>query len=603
MHIFWVCMAAIAAAVTVTPSTDRDSHIRLQTLPQFRPPLLEVTVHDAERLGPGYLFMAPYSQLAAKQITDPAEAYITGPLIYDHNGQLIWIGSTMFPGRDAHGFRTVTYKGETMLSFIISPNEFYPEHPGGMAVLINSHYEVVDMTLPLFNEPWFNIHEYNIIDDGRSVLTLYSKPTLVDETWILDDGIAEIELATGATLFRWSSLEHIPLNASNFDLPKAGSTTDRQAWDWFHANSIDKDAAGDYLLSSRHTSSIYKISGTNGSILWTLSGNSPDIDHSNNLNFSWQHDARFLSSNATTTILSFFDNAGVGASDPSKTTGNCSRGVVLEMNTSVFPITTNLLRSYNHPNREISIARGNMQTLPNDNVFINWATKGLVSEFSSSGSLLMTAKFSDENMGTYRGYKFPFEGRPLTPPLIKSMIHGSSSAGCNTFHYISWNGATDVKSWNLWGSERNISEAFSLLAKVDKTGFETMYMTTGYIRFVFVEAVGNNGEVMARSVVITPETPKTWTDEKTCAENGICAVNMEETAIQNSSEDEDASIKSDGNHGLDFQNRVIKSSMTVIEDVPLVLIIGLLGVSLAVFGYLFMRLFRRRKRGRYQRVE
>jgi hypothetical protein len=138
----------------------------------------------------------------------------------------------MFPGRDAYDFKTVTYNGETMLSFIISPNEFYPEHPEGMAVLINSQYELVNITLPLFSTSEFNIHEYRIIDNGSSALTLYSKPTLVNETWIMDDGIAEINLNSGATLFRWSSLEHVPLNASNFDLPKADSTTERRAWDW-----------------------------------------------------------------------------------------------------------------------------------------------------------------------------------------------------------------------------------------------------------------------------------------------------------------------------------------------------------------------------------
>jgi hypothetical protein len=138
----------------------------------------------------------------------------------------------MFPGRDAYDFKTVTYKGETMLSFIVSPNEFYSEQPGGMAVLINSKYELVNMTLPLFDTPEFNIHEYRIIDNGSSVLTLYSKPVLVNETWISDDGIAEIDLISGATLFRWSSLEHVPLNASNFHLPQADSTTEKRAWDW-----------------------------------------------------------------------------------------------------------------------------------------------------------------------------------------------------------------------------------------------------------------------------------------------------------------------------------------------------------------------------------
>lgn len=138
----------------------------------------------------------------------------------------------MFPGRDAYDFRVVKYKGESMLSWIISTNEYYPDHPGGKAVLVNDKYELVNTTLPLFDTPEFNIHEYNIINDGASVLTLYSNPVLVNETWIQDDGIAEIDLSTGAILFRWSSLEHIPLSASNFHLPKAGTTSQKRPWDW-----------------------------------------------------------------------------------------------------------------------------------------------------------------------------------------------------------------------------------------------------------------------------------------------------------------------------------------------------------------------------------
>ncbi|KAH0400170.1 hypothetical protein KCU89_g5461, partial [Aureobasidium melanogenum] len=519
-------LSSITAAVTVIPSTDRETHVRFQTLPQFRPPLLNVTVNDPERLCPGFLFVAPYSQLEARQIIDPAEAYITGPMIYDHTGQLIWIGSTMFPGRDAYDFRTVKYKGETMLSFIISTNEFYPEHPEGMAVLVNSQYELVDMTLPLFDTPEFNIHEYKIIDNGSSVLTLYTKPMLVNETWIMDDGIAEIDLNTGTTLFRWSSLEHVPLDASNFHLPKAESTTEKRGWDWFHANSIDKNADGDYLLSSRHASSIYKISGSDGSILWTLSGKSPDVDHASR--FSWQHDARFRHEDQSTTIISFFDNAGVGINEESKTTGNWSRAVVVELNTSVKPMTTRVLHSYDRPDHEISIARGNMQTLPNDNVFIGWATRGLISELTQDGSPVMQAEFQDGKMSTYRSYKFNFTGRPRLPPVTKSIVYGSIPETANTFHYLSWNGATDVHSWNLYGASRNSSDNFSLLANVSKTDFETIYMTKGYIAFVYAEAVGIDGQIMGRSIPTTSEIPRSWMGT-VCTENGGCRINEEES--------------------------------------------------------------------------
>ncbi|KAH0373836.1 hypothetical protein KCU65_g134, partial [Aureobasidium melanogenum] len=593
------------AAVTVIPATDRETHVRFQTLPQFRPPLLNVTVYDSERLCPGYVFVAPYSQLEAKQITDPAEAYITGPMIYDHTGQLIWIGSTMFPGRDAYDFRTVMYRGETMLSFIVSTNEFYPEHPEGMAVLINGQYELVNMTLPLFNTSEFNIHEYKIINNGSSVLTLYTKPVLVDETWISDDGIAEIDLDTGATLFRWSSLEHVPLNASNFHLPKAGSTTEKRGWDWFHANSIDKNADGDYLLSSRHASSIYKISGKDGTIMWTLSGKSPDIDHSSGFNFSWQHDARFRYEDQTKTIISFFDNAGVGINEESKTTGNWSRAVVVELNTAVKPMTTRVLHSYDRPDHEISIARGNMQTLPNDNVFIGWASGGSISELTQDGSPVMQAQFQDGKMSTYRSYKFNFTGRPRLPPVTRSIVYGSTPKTANTFHYFSWNGATDVHSWALYGASKNSSDSFSLLANVLKTDFETMYMTKGYTAFVYVEAVDINGQIMSRSIPTSPEILHTWMGT-VCTADGVCKTVEEESPNKDPESD-----KTDTTGLVDYETGHPKTKIEhqpgttslhrVYEDKPLLLGVGLL--AMFIFAYLFIRLFKRRNTARYKHVE
>ncbi|KAK6001605.1 hypothetical protein QM012_002936 [Aureobasidium pullulans] len=589
----------------VVPSTDRETHVRFQTFPQFRPPLINATVYDPERLCPGYLFVAPYSQLEAKQITDPAEAYITGPMIYDHTGQLVWIGSTMFPGRDAYDFRTVMYKGDTMLSFIISTNEFYPEHPEGMAVLINSQYELANLTLPLFYTPEFNIHEYNIIGNGSSVLTLYTKPVLVNETWIMDDGIAEIDLNTGATLFRWSSLEHVPLTASNFHLPKPESTTEKRGWDWFHANSVDKNADGDYLLSSRHASSIYKISGVDGAILWTLSGKSPDIDHSSGFNFSWQHHARFKYEDQSTTIISFFDNAGVGINEESKTTGNWSRAVVVELNTSVRPMTTRVLHSYDRPDHEISIARGNMQTLPNNNVFIGWASRGLISELTQDGTPVMQAEFQDGKMSTYRSYKFNFTGRPHLPPVTKSVVHGSTPETANTFHYFSWNGATDVHSWNLYGASSNFSESFTLLANVLKTDFETMYMTKGYTAFIYVEAVAIDGQVMGRSIPAISEIPKTWIGAF-CAEDGVCKI-KEEDGLSNKESENDKTVVGSEDDGSDRSQTKIgyqpgtTSIHRAYEDKSLLLGVGLLVVC--ILAYLFIRLFKRRNTARYRHVE
>lgn len=39
-------------------------------------------------------------------------------------------------------------------------------------------------------------------------------------------------------------------------------------WDYFHINSVDKDAGGNYLISARDACAIHKINGTDGEIIW-----------------------------------------------------------------------------------------------------------------------------------------------------------------------------------------------------------------------------------------------------------------------------------------------------------------------------------------------
>ncbi|THZ06079.1 hypothetical protein D6C93_01639 [Aureobasidium pullulans] len=479
-----------------------------------------------------------------------------------------------------------------MLSWIISTNEYYPDHPGGKAVLVNDKYELVNTTLPLFDTPEFNIHEYNIINDGASVLTLYSNPVSVNETWIQDDGIAEIDLSTGAILFRWSSLEHIPLNASNFHLPKAGTTSHKRPWDWFHANSIDKNADGDYLLSSRHTSCIYKVSGSDGSLIWQLGGKTSDFDHSGGFNFSWQHDARYRFEDKTVTTISFFDNAGIGMTAEDKTTGNWSRAVVVELNTSASPMTTRVLHSYDRLDHETSIARGSMQMLPNDNVFIGWASYGLISEVTQDGTPVMEARFVDETMSTYRSYKFNFTGRPQSPPVTRSIVYGNSPKTANTFHYCSWNGATDVNSWNLYGSSKNSSDSFTLLANVEKTEFETMYMTRGFVAYLYVEAIGADGKVMSRSIPTASELPRTWIGTF-CTADGICEIDEHDESLQKP-EHEHFGAKLD--HGIEGIS-LTKDTL----DEPMMLGVGLLVIIACV--YLMVHLYRRRNVVRYKHVE
>lgn len=91
-------------------------------------------------------------------------------------------------------------------------------------------------------------------------------------------------------------------------------------------NSIEKTRGGDYLLSVRHTWSIYKVSHSTGDVLWRLGGKNSDFKQ--DFNFSWQHDARIVSQNETVTIISFFDNAAVNSPDVNGTEAVSSFKVV-----------------------------------------------------------------------------------------------------------------------------------------------------------------------------------------------------------------------------------------------------------------------------------
>lgn len=233
-----------------------------------------------------------------------------------------------------------------------------------------------------------------------------------------------------------------------------------------------------------------------------------------------------------------------------------------------------------------------MQILPNDNVFVGWASYGLISEITQDGTPVMEARFVDETMSTYRSYKFNFTGRPRLPPVTKSIVYGTTPKTANTFHYFSWNGATDVYSWNLYGSSKNSSDSFTLLANVEKTDFETMYMTKGFVAYVYVEAIGTDGKVMGRSIPTASEPPRTWIGTF-CTADGICEIDEHDESLQKPEH---------GHYGAKLDHGIEGTSLTKDAlDEPMMLGIGLLVIIAC--AYLMVHMYRRRNVVRYKHVE
>ena len=81
------------------------------------------------------------------------------------------------------------------------------------------------------------------------------------------------------------------------------------AWDYFHINSITKGDDRHYLLSARHVSTIYKINGTDVTVIWRLGGERSNFVLGPNTTFGFQHHARYVEvGTGSLEEISLFDN-------------------------------------------------------------------------------------------------------------------------------------------------------------------------------------------------------------------------------------------------------------------------------------------------------
>jgi hypothetical protein len=299
---------------------------------------------------------------------------------------------------------------------------------------------------------------------------------------------------------------------------------------------VDKNADGDYLISLRHTNTILLISGKDGHVIWRLGGTKSDFELVDGLTFSRQHNPRFVSHSAERTIITFLDNAsGETMMEWAEPTHDFSRGLVVEMTyhdaesapdgakAPGSPWTARALREFGRPDGQLAKKRGNMQVLPNGNIFMGWTDGGYLSEHeASSGRALMEARFADpaDRLATYRSYKFAdFVGRPTQPPDVKALGYGDGAGGV-TAVYASWNGATEHRAWNFYADGE-------LLGRANRTGFETVFVVagergaTGRIRADALDAEGN---VLGSSNEVDTEYPAGWAPVHPPARVGLEAV-------------------------------------------------------------------------------
>ena len=267
-----------------------------------------------------------------------------------------------------------------------------------------------------------------------------------------------------------------------------------------HANSIDAFPNGDYLVSGRRTNAVYRISRKTGSVIWCLGGRRSDFQEP--VVFSGQHAANVYEHNDTHTVLSFLDNAYLPPGVP-QTTNRASRGLLLALDTTAM--TATLISEFAHPDGEYAKSRGNMQMLPSTNAWICRANGSLQSDHTFDGTLVTRARFKAK-ISSYRSFKFPWTGRPKDPPDVYAAVVEKSGQWYTVVH-MSWNGATEVRDWNVYHTDAESTER-KLVAKVPKQGFETLAWTEGYREYVLVEALDKDGVALGVSRVFASLPPR-----------------------------------------------------------------------------------------------
>ncbi|MDQ2683811.1 MAG: arylsulfotransferase family protein, partial [Chloroflexota bacterium] len=228
----------------------------------------------------------------------------------------------------------------------------------------------------------------------------------------------------------------------------------------------------------------YKLHRVTGEVIWTLGGKSTDFAADAGVDTAWQHDFRAVSEG----VYSIFDN---GATPE---THEVSRGLRIALDPDAM--TAELIEEYVHPEELLSPNQGNMQVLPNGNVFIGWGGVPRISEFAPDGTLIQDWVFP-ERKETYRAYKFPWVGMPSEPPALAVKPDDDDVLTA----YVSWNGDTRTVSWRLAaGATEDMLET---RATVERTGFETAIPVSANDLFFRVEALDASGAVLGTSRVIT----------------------------------------------------------------------------------------------------
>ncbi|KAB8300821.1 hypothetical protein EYC80_002749 [Monilinia laxa] len=448
------------------------------------PLFLVNTWNDSAISNHSHIFMSPTIDGEAKS-----------PMIFSSKDlSLVYADPTWDGGSDT---KLQFYNGKPYVTFWSGID--FQGHGSGGGVMLNSSYDKVYNVSVNSLAGGADGHEFQLTEDGGAMMNNYHT-TIADcrpvngpnGGKVLTGSFQEVDIETGWVRFTWNALDHFGLNESfttYFD--------EEWGWDWFHMNSLQKTREGHYLISIRHLRMIAYINGTDGKKIWQVGGHNndfADLSGGNATNFGFQHHARFFDENLTE--ITFFDNHDMYINSPTPNcTADCSRGMKIRLDYDAM--TVKLVREFYHPKSVQAWAEGGIHALDNGNFLVGYGVVPSFAEFTDTGDVAMEVQtrpwYVASGRGTdlYRVYKFDWVAQPPWKPVMVEV---------GQILYISWNGATEVESWALYGGSS--PNTMHHLLTFPKTGFETGVRPSNSSSFYQAVALNKDGNELDSTEVL-----------------------------------------------------------------------------------------------------
>jgi len=459
-----------------------------QTLPELHPPA--VTVHQPAGAGtaPGYVFASPF--------LGPGQY---GPMIFDSLGNLVWFRRVP-AGLDAADFRTQIYRHKNDLTWWQGKTIQFG-YGLGEDVIADANYRTVSV-VRAGNGLMADEHEFLLTAHGSAYILAYS-PVSTSLSAVggpangiaLDCVIQQVDIHTGLVMWEWHSLDHVAITESYSKPPPPTATNG--VFDYFHINSLETDHHGNLLISARNTWALYDIAPQTGALLWRLGGKLSSFALGPNVQFAYQHDARWLPNGE----ISLFDDEGFPPIKPPSR----AEVIKLDLRANTATLADQVVRT---SGPLITTSQGNAQSLPGGGWMVGWGGLPNFTEFNGQGQIVYDAQLpTGEN--SYRVYREPWAAQPTESPRIVAKAGNApcppGARSCPLLLrdevYASWNGATTVSSWQVLSgpSARHLKP----VSTKPRSGFETS-IPASRANFFQVRALSASGKVLATSKVVRP---------------------------------------------------------------------------------------------------